>query len=283
MTATNAPSNPGSAASDALSAEQKAHETSMDDILASIRRMISDDDALPLSRSARAAARKAPVDSPPPPPSADAFSGLGHRLGQGAPEDAPPPAAKPAIPPPPALNLRDFAPKTPVATPAVPAMDEARQPPAASPLSAELRPSLEEAPNELQVEPSTESPKSSVVDLSPRLGLAAEQRLKLAPLPFRPPVAPKFVEPAPAEPEPERAPALADHDASLLSPQAGERIGASFEALAETVLARDSALVEKLARDMLRPMLKSWLDDNLPGIVERLVRAEIERVARGRG
>ncbi len=33
---------------------------------------------------------------------------------------------------------------------------------------------------------------------------------------------------------------------------------------------------------MLRPMLKSWLDDNLPGLVERLVRAEIERVSRGR-
>jgi cell pole-organizing protein PopZ len=32
---------------------------------------------------------------------------------------------------------------------------------------------------------------------------------------------------------------------------------------------------------MLRPMLKKWLDDNLPTIVERLVRVEIERVARG--
>jgi uncharacterized protein len=29
-------------------------------------------------------------------------------------------------------------------------------------------------------------------------------------------------------------------------------------------------------------MLKTWLDDNLPGLVERLVRGEIERVARGR-
>jgi cell pole-organizing protein PopZ len=32
---------------------------------------------------------------------------------------------------------------------------------------------------------------------------------------------------------------------------------------------------------MLRPMLKEWLDDHLPDVVERLVRAEIERVARG--
>jgi hypothetical protein len=33
---------------------------------------------------------------------------------------------------------------------------------------------------------------------------------------------------------------------------------------------------------MLRPMLKSWLDDNLPSVVDRIVRAEIERVSRGR-
>jgi cell pole-organizing protein PopZ len=32
---------------------------------------------------------------------------------------------------------------------------------------------------------------------------------------------------------------------------------------------------------MLRPMLSDWLDDNLPKLVERLVREEIERVARG--
>jgi cell pole-organizing protein PopZ len=35
--------------------------------------------------------------------------------------------------------------------------------------------------------------------------------------------------------------------------------------------------------ELLRPMLKTWLDENLPGMVERLVRAEIERVSRGRG
>jgi uncharacterized protein len=35
-------------------------------------------------------------------------------------------------------------------------------------------------------------------------------------------------------------------------------------------------------KDMMRPMLKAWLDDNLPSLVERVVRAEIERVSRGR-
>ena len=35
-------------------------------------------------------------------------------------------------------------------------------------------------------------------------------------------------------------------------------------------------------RKTLRPMLKSWLDENLPRVVERMVEAEIERVTRGR-
>ena len=39
--------------------------------------------------------------------------------------------------------------------------------------------------------------------------------------------------------------------------------------------------MESLTREMLRPMIKTWLDENLPSLVERLVRAEIQRVARG--
>lgn len=44
---------------------------------------------------------------------------------------------------------------------------------------------------------------------------------------------------------------------------------------------QNSEALSDTVRDMLRPMLKQWLDDNLPVLVERLVRAEIERVARG--
>jgi uncharacterized protein len=43
--------------------------------------------------------------------------------------------------------------------------------------------------------------------------------------------------------------------------------------------------VENITRELLRPMLQSWLDENLPALVERLVKDEIERVvgrARGR-
>ena len=47
------------------------------------------------------------------------------------------------------------------------------------------------------------------------------------------------------------------------------------------MMMQNGGLIEESVREMLRPMLKSWLDDNLPGIVERLVRQEIERMARG--
>ena len=37
--------------------------------------------------------------------------------------------------------------------------------------------------------------------------------------------------------------------------------------------------LEGMVRDMLRPMLAQWLDDNLPDMVEKLVKAEIARIA----
>ena len=41
-----------------------------------------------------------------------------------------------------------------------------------------------------------------------------------------------------------------------------------------------SITVEEMSRELMRPMLQSWLDENLPGIVERLVQREIERIVR---
>jgi uncharacterized protein len=44
-----------------------------------------------------------------------------------------------------------------------------------------------------------------------------------------------------------------------------------------TIGAADRTL-EEIVRDTLRPLLQAWLDDHLPGLVERLVREEIARV-----
>jgi cell pole-organizing protein PopZ len=68
----------------------------------------------------------------------------------------------------------------------------------------------------------------------------------------------------------------------LLSPEADEAVALSFGALSAGLDVRSAALADSMVREMVRPMLKQWLDENLPPIVERLVRAEIERIARGR-
>jgi cell pole-organizing protein PopZ len=95
------------------------------------------------------------------------------------------------------------------------------------------------------------------------------------------------------EPEPERPPPPPTPrddawdaplpDRPLLSQRTSAAVDMAFNSLAHTVLVQNSRTLEDLVREMLKPMLKAWLDDNLPNMVERLVRAEIERVSRGRG
>jgi len=71
-------------------------------------------------------------------------------------------------------------------------------------------------------------------------------------------------------------------DRALISNETIAAVDSAFNTLAHTVIGQNARTLEDLVREMLRPMLKSWLDDNLPGMVERIVRAEIERVSRGR-
>lgn len=82
-----------------------------------------------------------------------------------------------------------------------------------------------------------------------------------------------------AEPAaPPAEPAGGDH---LLSPPLGASVMSAFETLAASVVLQNTPMLEGIMRDAIRPLLKTWLDDHLPALVERLVRAEIERVARG--
>ena len=82
-------------------------------------------------------------------------------------------------------------------------------------------------------------------------------------------------------PEPPRAPAPPLLDRGLMSNATRSAVDHAFNSLANTVLGNNARTLEDLVKEMLRPMLKSWLDDNLPSLVERIVRAEIERVSRG--
>jgi cell pole-organizing protein PopZ len=70
--------------------------------------------------------------------------------------------------------------------------------------------------------------------------------------------------------------------AQILSHSTVSAVETAFNSLATTVLSNNARTLEDLVKEMLRPMLKSWLDDNLPGLVERIVKTEIERVSRGR-
>jgi cell pole-organizing protein PopZ len=93
------------------------------------------------------------------------------------------------------------------------------------------------------------------------------------PEPAPPPRAARPVEPPPPPPP---------SDERLVSPETGASVNAAFGQLTHTILAANARTLDDLVKEMLKPMLKAWLDENLPSVVERLVRAEIERVSRGR-
>ena len=87
------------------------------------------------------------------------------------------------------------------------------------------------------------------------------------------------------EPEPEpvvEAPIETKVADRLVSEGVGVAAAASFGDLANTLLSRgkNASTVEELVQEMLRPLLKNWLDANLPDLVEKLVSEEIERIAR---
>jgi cell pole-organizing protein PopZ len=107
-----------------------------------------------------------------------------------------------------------------------------------------------------------------------------------APLPDPPEPADMIIEePAPmADMTEEDSPA--ESTVPLLAPEAqtaaSSSLGELVRALTErqTQIYRTGPTLEDLVREEMRPMLKSWLDTNLPPMVERLVRDEIERVVR---
>lgn len=80
-----------------------------------------------------------------------------------------------------------------------------------------------------------------------------------------------------AEDEPAFVPAP-----TLMSPETINAANSSFNQLADTLMARalGERSIEDMTQDLLKGMLRSWLDAHLPGLVEKLVREEIERVAR---
>ena len=182
-------------------AADKAHEPSMEEILASIRRIIADDQA--------AKPAEVPVAAPEPDDVLD--------LAEVAEPVTRPRVVEPEPEPEPAPDLLDFD-----------AIDFE------DPVTAAPEPEPEPLP---EPEPAPEPPP--------------------------PPPQPVLQAARAPEPEPE----------ALVSPATDASVSGAFNLLAHTVLTQNARTLEDLVKEMLRPMLKSWLDDNLPAVVERARRA----------
>lgn len=223
----------------------KAQEPSMEEILASIRRIIADDDAA--------------KSSPPPEPA------------RPAPEALAPLRPVPVAPPPAAA----FEPAAAAAY--EPSINETALDEMLAELNATAAP---DAGDEMA---------SDVLDLTEAMAASAGPPASgfrtidgQSDIIFEDSPPEHLAEPAPpherSRPQiPERA------QRPLMSSATSAAVNSAFNTLAHTVLVQNARTLEDLVREMLQPLLKSWLDDNLPGLVERLVRAEIERVSRGRG
>lgn len=250
----------------------KVQEPSMEEILASIRRIIADDEAKPAEAApapqpAKVEPPKAVAPAPKPavmtniPPSSLPVAQAA--AAKAAPPSPPKVAAAPApVPAPAASNSQDDIDAMLAGLDAATTEEEIR--PAADEDVFDLTddmvvpepPASEAPPSFRRVEPDD--------DLEFAEAVAATERQR-APM-FDPP----SYDAPPAGPSPQ-----------ILSHTTVNAVESAFHTLANTVLSNNARTLEDLVKEMLRPMLKSWLDDNLPGLVERIVKAEIERVSRG--
>lgn len=240
----------------------KVQEPSMEEILASIRRIIADDEAKPVDKPAAAA--PAPAAPAPPPPAKPVM------------KDIPPsaiPAAKAAAKPAPA--------PPPKAAP----------PPPSEPAASNNQDDIDAMLASLEEDTAAEDvrqPDGDVFELTDEMALPDPP-----PAPAPPPAAAfskieppddlEFTEAKAAQRQPAPEPLRLEMPMPpILSRTTVNAVESAFNTLAHTVLSNNARTLEDLVKEMLRPMLKSWLDDNLPGLVERIVKAEIERVSRGR-
>ena len=250
----------------------KSHEPSMEEILASIRRIIADDEAKPPPGAEKPAAA---VAAPPAPvrsekPAAPAPSA---------------PAARPPLGDVPPLRIPAAAkPVAPVPPPAPPPTATNSQ----DDIDALLN-GLDEQTTEEEVRPP--QPDGEVFELTDDMAVSdvappQPSFQKVEPeddLEFTESVASKSMQRPPSyDAQPALEASVSAPKPPMLSATTVSAVESAFNTLAHTVLSNNARTLEDLVKEMLRPMLKSWLDDNLPGLVERIVKAEIERVSRGR-
>jgi hypothetical protein len=101
---------------------------------------------------------------------------------------------------------------------------------------------------------------------------------KPAPPPAPPPL--RVAAPAAAPPAPTGDDRLVSAPTAVASVAALSQLAAMSAKRDGLGLGNGQLTIEELVRDLLKPMLRDWLDANLPGMVERLVHEEIERMVR---
>lgn len=126
---------------------------------------------------------------------------------------------------------------------------------------------------DMEVNTETEAAAEAVAEAAPAVAPAADPAPQ--PVPAAKPVPPILATP-PAPPS----------DAGLVSANQAEEATAAFSALnrklnegyQELPVGDGEITLERLTRELMRPMLREWLDQHLPILVERMVREEIERL-----
>jgi hypothetical protein len=121
------------------------------------------------------------------------------------------------------------------------------------------------------------APEEDVLELTNRIEPPAETvgDLELTSEPSKPAPAPEPVRAAPA------AVAVAADEEVLVSETSAVAAASAFTNLSAAIhLPAAGRTLEDLTRELMRPMLKAWLDENLPRIVETKVAEEVERIAR---
>jgi len=138
------------------------------------------------------------------------------------------------------------------------------------------------------VEPATLSDKSDDVLVLDSSMLVPEEETEPEEAAAEPEALPVPIPPPVAAVEPPMVTALeVMPPAGLLAPETEAAATSSVGTLVRTLATertlqvhRGGPTIEDIVREELRPLLKQWLDANLPDLVERLVRSEIERVVR---
>jgi hypothetical protein len=128
-------------------------------------------------------------------------------------------------------------------------------------------------------EPEPEPVHEDVLELTDRVSPAEEPAETVGDLD----VYTKTPEPEPPPPPPPPPVARREPEETLVSAPAASIAAGHFSQLSAAIaMPAAGTTLEDVVRELLRPLLKSWLDENLPRIVEAKVAEEVERIARSR-